>query len=156
VGGAVILTRPAPGEALFQRYFEPYPSRQPVLRAAAEGRSSALSLYEAGDYRGALAAFEDDPGGEQDDPETVFYRGLSRLALGQVPEAVLDLKEVLSAGNGELHDPAQWYLALAQLRGSDPGEARPHLERIAGAGGFYQLRARELLSALDRLDNRGH
>jgi tetratricopeptide (TPR) repeat protein len=151
VGAVVILTRPGPGEALFQRYFEPYPSMRPVLRAALEGRSNALTLYEARDYRGALATFERDGSRTSDDPEVVFYSGLSRLALGQAREATVDLEKVLKLGDDELVAPAAWYLALAHLRGGDVAVARAHLERIAGTKGFYRARARELLSEMDRL-----
>jgi hypothetical protein len=169
LGAAVYLTRSAPGEALFQRYFEPYPNTRPIVRGgSAAGRSNALALYEAGDYRGALAALEGSLEREPGNSEARFYAGLSRLALGQAAEAALDLEQVAPGGESELRAPAEWYLALAHLRSQDPAEtwylalarqrrpdlaaARSHLERIAGAGGFYQSRARELLSELDRLD----
>jgi len=152
VGTAIVLTRPDPGEVLFQRNFEPYPSTRPVVRGGpVAGISSALALYEARDHRGALTAFEERLRREPDDPEARFYAGVCRLALGQVREATLDLEQVLRLGEKELHAPAEWYLALAHLRSDDPAGARPHLERIAGAGGFYQDRARALLSELDSL-----
>jgi tetratricopeptide (TPR) repeat protein len=155
VGAAIVLTRPGPGEALFQRSFEPYPSVRPIVRGGTTaGRSDGLSLYEARDYRGALAAFEDRLGHEPNDAVARFYAGLCRLALGQAREATLDLEQVLRLGEKDLHAPAEWYLALIHLRGNDPAEARPHLERIAGAGGFYQDKARALLSELDHLEKR--
>jgi hypothetical protein len=83
-----------------------------------------------------------------------FYAGLCRLALGQVREATLDLEQVQRLGDEELQAPAEWYMALAHLRGARPAEARPHLERIAGGGGFYRDKARGLLAELDRLEKR--
>jgi len=155
VGAAVILTRPGPGEALFRHNFEPYPSTRPILRGGpAAGGSNALSLYEARDYRGALATLEDRLVREPNDLTARFYAGLCRLALGHVREATLDLEQVLRLGDDELRAPAEWYLALAHLRGDDPGEARPHLERMAGAEGFYRDKARALLGELDRLEKR--
>jgi len=151
---AIILSRPGPGEVLFQRNFEPYPSTRPVVRGGSTGGSSnALALYEARDYRGALAALEDDLRREPNDPVARFYAGLCRLTLGEVREATVDLEQVLRLGQQELHAPAEWYLALIHMR-NDPREARPHLERIAGVGGFYQDKARALLSELDRLERR--
>lgn len=153
-GAGVILSRPGPAEPLLQRYFEPYPSTRPVLRGGpAEGASRGLALYEARDYRGALAAFDEVLRHSPDDAEVLFYSGLCRLALGQAPEAAADLERVLSLGGGELRAPAAWYLALAVLAGPDPASARPHLERIAGTEGFYRERAREILSELDRGDD---
>ena len=178
VGASVYLTRPGRGEALFQQYFEPYPSTRPVVRGApTDGRSNALALYEAHDYRGALAALEVDLEREPNDPMVLFYAGLSRLALGQAREATLDLEHVRRLGENELQAPAEWYLALAHLRNHELAQAQPivrtgaataglahrlspdlaqarsHLERIAGSRGFYQDRARTLLSELDRLDS---
>jgi tetratricopeptide (TPR) repeat protein len=153
VGAAIVLTRPGPGEALFQRSFEPYPSTRPIVRGGSPGGgSNALALYEARDYRGALAALEDGLRRDPNDAPTRFYAGLCRLALGQVREATLDLELVLRLGDKELHPPAEWYLALAHLRGKNPAEARPHLERIAEAGGFYRDKARALLAELGRLE----
>jgi tetratricopeptide (TPR) repeat protein len=126
---------------------------RPVVRGGTTvSRSDALSLYEARDYRGALAAFEDRLLREPNDAVARFYAGLCRLALDQDREATLDLEQVLRMGDEELHAPAEWYLALTHLRGNDPAEARPHLERISRAGGFYQDKARALLSELDRLE----
>ena len=169
VGAAVTLTRPGPGEALFQAQFEAYPSTQPVVRGGtADTGSNALLLYEARDYRGALAAFEESLKGEPNDPAVHFYVGLCRLALGEAREATLDLEQVLQFPGNELKAPAEWYLALAQLRNQDRAtewylafarrgrhdfaEARSRLTRIAENGGFYQDKARALLSELDRLD----
>jgi tetratricopeptide (TPR) repeat protein len=155
VGTAVVLTRPGPGEVLFERHFEPYPSMRPVVRGGAEADSSrALDLYEARDYRGALAAFEQELGRAPNDAMARFYAGLCRMAVGRDQEATLDLERVLRLGEKELHAPAEWYLALIHLRGNDPAEARPHLERISAAGGFYQDKARALLSELALLDRR--
>jgi tetratricopeptide (TPR) repeat protein len=140
---------------LFQQYFEPYPSTRPTVRGAVQdGRSGGAGTVRDGDYRRALAALEARLGREPNDPVARFYAGVCRLALGQAREATLDLEQVLRLGEKEIHTPAEWYLALIHLRGEDPAEARPHLERIAGAGGFYQDKARGLLSELDRLEKR--
>jgi tetratricopeptide (TPR) repeat protein len=151
VGAAVYLTRPGPGQVLFQQHFEPYPSTRPIVRGGpSDDRSSALALYEARDYRGALAAFSEGLKAEPNDPTIFFYRGLSRLALGQAPEAAADLEQVLRLKENELQTPAAWYLALAHLRANDLAAARSQLERIATTGGFYQDKARGLLAELDR------
>lgn len=149
VGAAIYLTRPGPDETLFQRYFEPYPSTRPVVRGSSPGDPArGLSLYEARDYRGALAALEEDRKREPSDPAGHFYAGLSRLALGQAREATLDLEQVLKLGENDLQAPAEWYLALAHLRRHDLPAARARLVLITQSGGFYQDKAKKVLADL--------
>jgi tetratricopeptide (TPR) repeat protein len=149
----VYLTRPGPGEALFQQYFEPYPSTQPGVRGAgsADVPTGALVRYEARDYSGALAALEAGLAREPNDAQLLFYAGLSRLALGNAREAERDLERVRELGDPELRGPAAWYLALADLRRHDLAAARSRLTRVAEEGGFYKDKAREVLAELDRL-----
>jgi len=149
---SVYLTRPGAGEALFQQYFEPYPSSQPIVRGAAtDVRSNALILYESRDYRGALAAFADSLKDQPNDAMLRFYAGLCQLVLGRSTEAIGDLEETLKQGANEFQTPAEWYLALAHLRAHNIGKARSRLNRIAEGGGFYADKARALLRELDRL-----
>jgi hypothetical protein len=70
----------------------------------------------------------------------------------QAREAALDLEHVQRLREVELQAPALWYLALAYLRSGDLGRARSRLERILETGGFYEDKARALLSELDRLE----
>jgi tetratricopeptide (TPR) repeat protein len=153
VGAAIVLSRPGPGEALFLRSFEPYPSTRPILRGGpTSGGSNALALYEARDYRAALASLQESLGRQPNDAVAHFYAGLCRLALGQPREATFDLDEALRLGDEELRVPAEWYLALAHLPGRHPAEARPILQRIVAHGGFYRDKAQSLLHDLDRLE----
>jgi tetratricopeptide (TPR) repeat protein len=149
-GVSAYLTRPGPGETLFQQNFEPYPSTQPVVRGAAtDAGSHALRLYESRDYRGALAGFEDALKDSPNDPVLRFYAGLCQLALDRSADAIGSLEETRKLGAGELEGPADWYLSLAYLRSSNRQEARSRLTRIADAEGFYAEKARALLAALD-------
>lgn len=151
-GTAVLLSRPGPGDELFQQYFEPYPSTRPTVRGASpDAGSGALPLYEARDYEGALAAFDERLSVEPNDGAARFYAGICRLELGRLEEAESDLDRVVRLGDRELLAPAEWYLALIKLKAKDPEAARPRLEKIASGGGFYQEKARRLLSELDRI-----
>lgn len=152
VGMTVYLLRPGGTETLFQRYFEPYPSIQPIVRGepATDARSDALVLYEARDYRGALAAFERIVKDRPDDPVLRFYTGQCRLALGRGPEAIRDFEETRKLGANELVTPAEWYLALAHLRSGHVEEARVLLRGIVERRSFYEDKARALLRELDR------
>jgi tetratricopeptide (TPR) repeat protein len=153
VGAAILLSRPGPAEGLFRQNFEPYPSTHPVVRGGGTaGSPAALTLYEAGDYKGALGQLEESLRRDPNDPVTRFYAGVCRLALGRTRDAALDLEQVLRLGPEDLRAPAEWYLALAHLRANDPASARADLERIAASEGFYGQRARALLAELDRLD----
>jgi anti-sigma factor RsiW len=149
VGATVFLTRPGPDEALFQRHFAPYPSTRPVVRGASTGGPSrGLTLYEAGDYQGALAALTDDLKRAPNDPVAHFYAGLSRLALGQTVEAIADLEQVRRLGENDLRAPAEWYLALAYLRRHEAATARARLVAISESEGFYRDKAAEVLADL--------
>jgi tetratricopeptide (TPR) repeat protein len=155
VGTAIVLTRSGPAEGLFRQNFEPYPSTHPVVRGnGATGRPAAMTLYESGDYQGALAQLEETLRRDPNDPVTRFYAGVCRLAIGQTRDAVLDLEQVLRLGHEDLRPPAEWYLALAHLRANDPAKARTGLGRIAASEGFYRDRAKALLPELDRLEKR--
>jgi anti-sigma factor RsiW len=183
VGMAVVLTRPIPGETettlavgtalnragsgetLFRRHFEPYPSTRPLVRGMSDDRgshdvagedavSSALALYQARDYRGALSALEERRDRPPRDPMVLFYAGVSRLALGHAREARQDLEQVALLGESEFRTPAEWYLALAHLRNGDIDAARSRFERIAEAGGFYRAQAQALLSEWSQLDRK--
>ena len=159
------LNRSASGETLFRRHFEPYPSTRPVVRGMSDERgvhdvageddaSSALALYQARDYRGALAALEKSRERAPRDPMILFYAGVSRLALGNAREAMRDLEEVALLGSSEFSAPAEWYVALADLRNGDLDAARSRLVRIAEAGGFYRAKAQALLSEWSQLDRK--
>jgi tetratricopeptide (TPR) repeat protein len=151
-GATVYLTRPDAGDALFQEYFEPYPSTQPILRdASVDVRLNPLMLYESRDYRGALTAFEDSLKAQPDNATARFYGGVCQLALGRGSAAVSHLESMRKLGSNELQTPAEWYLALAYLRSHNLGEARSQLKRIVDGRGFYADRARVLLDKLNRV-----
>src|SRR5262245_21209836 len=154
VGTALFVSRPTAGEALFRRHFEPYPSVQPAVRgsAAATRLSTALAVYEGRDYGPALSALQEELARNPDDATARFYAGLCRLALGQGRPAIDDLEPVARATGNELQVPAEWYLALARLRGGDRAGARRDLARIAEGGGFYRDAARRLLGEVESLD----
>jgi tetratricopeptide (TPR) repeat protein len=152
-GAAAYLLRPGPGEALFSRAFEPYPVPNALVRgpSGGGGSSKALALYEAGDYQRALAALEATLARDPNDLVGRFYAGLCQLALGRSQEAALSLERVRQLGDPELRTPAEWYLALAELRGRDVVAARARLIGIVEGRGFYEARARTLLAELDDL-----
>jgi tetratricopeptide (TPR) repeat protein len=151
VGVTVFLARPGANEVLFRAHFEPYPSPQPIVRGdgVSNARSNTLALYEARDYRGALAGFQQWLNGRPTDPLPRFYSGLCRLALGESAQAVTDFEQVRKLGSNALEAPTDWYLALAYLRSGNVPEARSQLQRIVDRGGFYQEQARILVSELE-------
>src|SRR5262249_11724637 len=120
--------------------------------AVATDLTAPLALYDRRDYRGALSALQDELARHPDDTTARFYAGLCRLALGQGRRAMEELECVAQATGNELHVPAEWYLALARLRGGDRAGARSDLARIADGQGFYRDPARRLLAELERLD----
>lgn len=134
---------------LYMAYFEPYPNLVlPVTRdeVQLDERAVAYSYYEQADYTKAYELFgslsEDVL---DDDPEILFYKGISALQLDLNGEAIRLLNTYQNDGTAKLGRQAKWYEALAHLKQGDKKEARKLLQYLAGHKGYKQHEATSLL-----------
>lgn len=134
---------------LYMAYFEPYPNLVlPVTRdeVQLDERALAYSYYEQADYAKAYELFgslSEDV--HADDPEILFYKGISALQLDLNGEAIRLLNTYQSDGTAKLGRQAKWYEALAHLKQGDKKEARKLLQYLAGHQGYKQQEATSLL-----------
>lgn len=134
---------------LYMAYFEPYPNVVlPVTRdeVRLDERALAYSYYEQADYAKAYELFgslSEDV--HRDDPEILFYKGISALQLDLNGEAIRLLNTYQSDGTAKLERQAKWYEALAHLKQGDKKEARKLLQYLAGHQGYKQQEATSLL-----------
>jgi tetratricopeptide (TPR) repeat protein len=142
---------------LYARYFNP--------DAAPETRDEylveAFTLYEAGEYSRAIAAFGEitsaplTRGETAEEALTIFnafyYQALSYLATGNTAQAITAFKR-LSTHNPFLQAKVRWYLALAYLKAGQWKEANQLLVQLSQnkEAKDYRQKARSLQQALRR------
>ncbi|TYR35108.1 hypothetical protein FXV77_14275 [Sphingobacterium phlebotomi] len=134
---------------LYMAYFEPYPNVVlPITRdeVQLDDRALAYSYYEQADYAKAYELFgslSEDV--HADDPEVLFYKGISALQLDLNGEATRLLNTYQSDGTAKLGRQAKWYEALAHLKQGDKKEAQKLLQSLADHQGYKQQEATSLL-----------
>jgi hypothetical protein len=146
--GLYWLTRSTPAEQTFVAFYQP----EPVARGLADcgpELTPGLRAYRAGAYSQALEDFGKLPANQ---PCVLYYRGVSRLALGDAGHAVTELEQAVASQTGTLgltRRKAEWYLTLAYLKASRTDDARRQLSTIISQRGHpFQNIARK---ALDKL-----
>jgi len=134
----------ASNDALFAKHL----SLPPAPQVRDEKTIPWQEAYRRGQYPEAIAALEqlaaDSTTARRS--ETYLYLGLSYLAAGQA-KAALDALQKIGPESFDWED-AQWYQALAYLKGNDSAEAKAILQNIAGKPGPRQGEAREILAKM--------
>ena len=109
------------------------------------------AAYDAKDYEGALAAFEEAKKEWPEDPAVEYNRGVALAQLGRVAEAKQAFQRVAEANRPELQEKA-WY-NLGNVHAT-PGERKEALqtqvERAAGMRGRIRDQARSSETAPPR------
>lgn len=123
---------------------ETHPAPRTVQRYM-DFMDGALGAVAHGDDRRALDDLYFLLAQYPNDVNAQFYAGLVSYRLGLYPRAIRLLQAAASNPIDNFREEANWYAALSTLRKDGPKAARPALERIAGAGGFYAGQAEAAL-----------
>ena len=139
--------RPAPAaNDLFAQYFTPYRSTASAAPAA-DPVSRALQHYRDKNYAQALPALERLAEAATAPDSVLFYKANVHLQLNQPAAAAEELKKI--GPESGFYGEAQWYLAMAYLRGNHPDSAKTVLAKIAqNASHAHQERAESLLEKM--------
>lgn len=152
---AGLWLRPGGPDQLVVQYLEqPYPPPYTLARGEETidpVRRQIVLAYSQKDYRSAVNQLEELAKVEPPAAADRLLLGLSYLYLRQPAVAVPFFQQVLNQGDPSLHEPAEWYLALAFAEAGRWEAARPLLARISDtAGHFRQAEAWQLLDRLPK------
>jgi len=123
--------KPASNDELFTSYFEPYRNvSQPVVRGDEdkELKTIAFSAYENGDFKKALALF-DQLLLEKEDPIISFYKANVFLKLNEAEKAIAILEKNIAIKDS-FSVKRYWYLALAYLKVNKPKKSKENLKLL--------------------------
>ncbi len=104
-----------------------------LCREAGGAFQRGIARMDAGDLRGAIAAFR-EARAQSPDPSAALVQGVCHYELGEDGEARAALREAASAPAHR--EAAQFYLGLIALRDGDSGEAARLLDSAAANPGF--------------------
>ncbi len=136
---------------LFEKYYESISAVSPVTRSINGNEtgmwSSAVSSYNNGDYRTALAGFSGLMSMDTSLVTPRFFLGMTHLALGNYNQA-LNLLESVADKQGEYSKEARWYLGLVYLKEGDKDKASDCFKYLAKSSDYYSERAEKILRRL--------
>jgi TolA-binding protein len=109
--------------------------------------SSAITSYKNGNYKGAVAGFENVLENDPSSESARFLLGMSQLALQNYSQTI-DLLTGVANGHGEYGKEAEWYLGLSYLKTGNKAKAIDCFEYLVKSNGFYRERAENILYRL--------
>jgi len=147
------FNRERPNEALFAEYYEPYPNLASSVRGElTEGKlQDALQQYDAGNFKAALELLQEILAAEPDNAAANFYAGVSYLKVEESERAATSLQKVIALGDSKFSEPAEWYLALADLQKNDVENTRARLNEILAKDRAFKEQAARLSERLRSL-----
>ena len=83
-----------------------------------------------------------------DDPNALFYSGISCYYIKDYPKALIMFNRIGNLSNNVFKQDAYWYKALCFLDMKKNAEAKTLLQHIADIEGFYSGRAKKALIEL--------
>ena len=133
-------------EELFANHFEPY-----KLGFVDRGEDNLSAIEEANyyyasqDFKEATLAIEALKATDKTNQYYSFYLALSYIGNSESTKAIPLLQEVLQSEQLDLHDPAEWYIAMAFLQQGQKDNAKKQLEKISKKSSKFQQLAHQLL-----------
>ena len=107
---------------IYAESFEPFPDIiTSTLRGSETTKESALtdamSLYEQGKYKDAIAIYNTYNGNASSMANAQFYKAISQLSLGKIEEANQTLTNLSKNQDAsQISDAVKWYLGLSHLK----------------------------------------
>ncbi len=148
-----ILSRPADGTELFQRYYET-PVLSVTVRSNAELDNlfhDAIIHYNNGEFTDALSLFEQVIEKDNSNMKAHLATGISHIEINQTKEAEESFETVIQHKDNLYVDRAEWFLALCYLKLNDLDNARQQFDTIAKNDLSYkQNEAKRILKKLNR------
>ncbi|MEL7146502.1 MAG: hypothetical protein AAFO69_09055 [Bacteroidota bacterium] len=117
----------------------------PVVRSRdtpSDTKGKAYYAYEQGDYQQAISLFAKIPDTE-DDGASLYYSGISLLAIDQPAESIVKLNQYIDQYN-ELQRDAEWFVFLAYVRLNHRENAIQQMNSL-GDGHQDAVKMRDLL-----------
>jgi tetratricopeptide (TPR) repeat protein len=121
---------------------------------AARRFRQAMDPYGRQDYRQALLELRVAAALDRRAPEPRFYLGVCELVLGQVDEAISDLREVVDLGETPYLEEAHFFLAKALLAKEDLHGATDELYKTIRQAGDRLAEARRILDQVTEMHPR--
>ena len=137
---------------LYTDYFEDYPNYITARSGAVSEEeailNSSIQQYSEEEFEAALIGFQQLLSANPEQYDILFYAGMCQIQLEQLAAAKTTFQRVIQQGDNNYVDPAQWYLALAQLRSDDIDGAKSTLTTIIKNKGPLWEKATSLQSDL--------
>jgi tetratricopeptide (TPR) repeat protein len=148
-----LFSQKSPHEALFEKYFRPYPNTIPITR----GENSEMKLkqglaeYEFENYEQAAIILEEVINSEPGNSVAHFYLGISLLFLNHPDQAISNFQDVIQIGNNEFVEHANWYLGLSFLKKGELDQAKIIFRNWQSEKQRYEQQTKELLNSLEKM-----
>jgi TolA-binding protein len=145
-----VAEKPArPNYELLAR-FDPPAYRPSTLRGAervARTFRDGMKLYTNGDFAGAAAGLRAIAAGGEN-PEALYYLGISELLSGERESGIADLRKTIAAGDTPYRPEARFYLGKALLGSGDVPGARQQFETLVRDKSELGPEAEQILNQL--------
>ena len=110
-----------------------------------------FAAYDRGDFEQAAKSLQTASEGIPNNPDILFFLGMSYLQLEQSQQAVSTFEQLGRLGDTQWSDDGEWHLMLALIQNKSLLPAKLLCSRIADSEGPFNSRAKKLLPRLERL-----
>ncbi len=139
-------------EALYAKYFEPYPNEYVHAKRGDESTDvqllQAFQAYDRGEYDAAIADFKVLLEEDNENLMVLFYLGNAQLAAEEGAACIITLERFLEISQDDFINEAKWYLAMGYLKEGRKEEAKRLFHDIENSSEFG-LRASGIIKKLD-------
>jgi TolA-binding protein len=156
VAGVVFMVRfflpSSDTDRLFERFYAPMNLVSGITRGQEPVTDTlhletAINYYRSGDYEKALDGFSKLGQGEIPEGNSLFYMGITRLAVKDYDGASTLLQKALSY-EGDYFKEAKWYLGLSYLKTGEKEKAAECFESLSQMPGYYRKSSQKILRLL--------